>query len=1068
MKNPRPAPDVMKPFSLLNFAVAALRRHSGRGAGSPTAGWLARHAWLGLALTGWLLAGSLAAQPAPVLNIFGVHNYPPEGPIDAVTVNNFGSITVSGTTFAWDTQNTLHFINQSSGTMVGTPGFQLDYVKVVNDTTERLPLAGFTNLGSIFADERITIFATNLVNAPGALLSADRGGTVHLEALNGTVNLFNSAVRAGESSARFNFSEADPFINDDWYLNPANVMDEYWGRGDGGNLDLDVLRFGGMSNPNGHTVTNRALGDGGLGITRLRQFLFLGAEAPAVPGYSFYVRTNFVRITAAGTSPIVRRAVVQMVFVQTNLVDSPEVQVYFFNNVQRDNYNLAEVAVELGFNDLDPITGAAYTRYLRVIDRSITNASAAGVVAPGLFRNEGRVGTSRPDTYGVVRSDSPLFGVAGFGTPATPYDPNYVYSFPQIVSTNIGARFQTNRVPHVFGAYQFSIRPRNLGDSGTGVDYITGNATLDEHNDPTNSPGRVEIDANSVNLRQAIIRAENLVSIKATNVIDMSGLRIDAQNVNFDFSGTNSTVVVSNVTPSRVSRLHGAVTVWSGAWQVDQFVTNAVSGGLVGVPQFDLTNTIEYTYHMMVVDLNNSVLDLENGAEFSHYSPISTNQPVAFQNLRFNSASVELHDTNTVTRSFYLGGTNWLVGSNANLTLGGVNTDFTYNNAPFLINFTNLGTINVPQVANFGYDRFDPSGNPAPYSNIVNRGSITSGSLLFRSANFENSSNLTALSGALLVDARTNRIGGGQMVSLANLVLSGDEFILNTSNNLTATLFAGGRLELDLTNRITDSNLTNLWTVSGGFGLNTKPAKGDLLSTRITSLAGANQSRIHYWAGEDRGDTPSGYANNAAVGELVLDGASGSRFGFLPRPGQTNALYLDTLTLLNDATNYATALSVDANMTIYFAHANVPGDKLTNAFGGRFVWVSTATRSGLLVTVRSSMARTQSMSTQAYEALLASSPDVDGDGIANELDETPFSGFTISSVQIVDVPPNKMALISWQALAGSAYTVEYRNGLNPASWSVLGTYNAAATGMMTVGDLVPPGGQRFYRVRYGH
>ncbi|MBI3191728.1 MAG: hypothetical protein HYZ36_03605, partial [Pedosphaera parvula] len=209
-----------------------------------------------LCVGGWLLAGQVGAQPTPVVDLFGVHEYPPEGPLDAVIINNHGTIDAVNTLFSWDTQNTLQFVNQIGGQMYGAPGFWLDHVD--GDTFERSPLLSFTNLGSIFATTRLVISATNLANAPNALLSADRGGTVHLEALNGTMNLFNSKIRAGESSTRGNAFEGDFIINDTLYYNPANVMDEYWGMGGAGLLDLDILNIGGISDPDGHWVTNRA------------------------------------------------------------------------------------------------------------------------------------------------------------------------------------------------------------------------------------------------------------------------------------------------------------------------------------------------------------------------------------------------------------------------------------------------------------------------------------------------------------------------------------------------------------------------------------------------------------------------------------------------------------------------------------------------------------------------------------------------------------------------------------------------------------------------------------------
>ena len=1015
-------------------------------------------------MLGWALVGAVSAQTSAGFTNSGVIFFPPAPPIDATTVENRGTIgatNFTGTTALFDTQNTLRFIN--TGTMIGNPGFQFDYVK--GDWGLRYPLLAFTNQGSIFATDNILIYGTNIVNLPGGKLSADRGGRVRLEAASGAIDLLSSRIRAGDSSERFNNLEGGVNFTTGTYILPNNAVDQYWGGGDGGNLILSTLRSGGFSNPRGHGVTNR----GGFTFT---EFLNVNPPVdtnfPTFPGYSFFIYTNYTFSGPATGRTI--RGVVQMVFVQTNLPGSPLVRVYFQSLGRADN--LRNAVIEFGIDDLDNVSGQPFTRYVRLSDRLATNAAPAALVPPALFGNSRQPGNFRTDNYSVTRGDN-QFNPGG-ETPASDFDPNYIWSFPTLLATNIGAAYQTNVVPHVYGACQFSVQPRDVGGGGTAADFVTGNPIIDQLNDPTNSAGRVELVASQLNLNFATIRADNLISIQASNITSLAGLRADAENVDLQLFATNGSFVLSNGFPNTVNRLNGQVSVWSGAWQVDQFVTNSAQFGITNIPGVlgvSGTNTINYIYQMMVVDLDNFVRErIDNGVIStiqSRFVQLQTNQPVAFQNFRVNAASVQLHDTNVINRSFFLGGDSWLIGSNGVVTLGGANSAFTAANAPRLTSLTNLGVFSAPVQANFGAGRLDAALNPFPYSNIVNRGSIFSGSLQFAARNFENSSNLFAASGAVEITATTNRLSGGAITAAGRIDLSGNELFI-TANTATNPVFnAGGKLSISVTDRVSDSSLTNVWNLSDGMALFTRPAKGDLLSTRIVSAAGTNQSVVHFWAGENRGDSASGYANNAALGELVLDGRPGSLFVFFPALGQTNALYVDTLTFTNNSTNFSTALQVDPNLTIYFAKANVPGDKLTNAFGGRLVWVGTSTRLGPLVSVKTSMARTMTLTTQEYQAMVANNPDVDGDGIPNELDETPFSGFAISSVRLVNGPP-MIALISWQALAGTAYTVEYRSGLEATVWTVLNTWTASAGGMMTAADVVPPGGQRFYRVRYGH
>jgi RES domain-containing protein len=980
-------------------------------------------------------------------------------------VENHGAIFASGLPL-WDMQNTTNFIN--TGTMSGTAGFRFDYVHDVFlpwFNTRRDPLFGFTNSGSIFTTADLLVTATNINNFNG-LLTAGRFGRVVLTSTNGHVSLFNSRVRAGDGFGEFNLDEGFTLPLSASYINPSNTVDHYWGGGDGGNLDLPFIRLGGMSDPTGHTVTNR----GNLRFTELLNVQPpFDTNFPSFPGYSFFITTNFF-LQNGTANPRQWRATVQMVMIQTNLPGSPEVRVYFHSQVNRNNFFPGHVTVEFGVNDFDEITGQVMSRYVRLTDRMATNVAAGAVNPPGTFRNGVRLDSFRPANFDVERSDLPFF-LGGESQPAT-YDSNQIWRpfFTGVNTTSIstnrfGVRFETNLVPHVYSAYQFSLAPREVPPgSRHAQDLLSGNTVVDRLADPTNSPGRVEILANTLDLGNASIRADNTITIRASNITDMANARFNAQHVNIEMLSPSSSFVLSNTFPGSVARLNGQVSVWSGVWQVSQFLTNALEFDFTNVPPFFITitnisnapelfqtNDIDYTFHLMVVDLDNFVFDDSGGFFSGNLSQLQTNQPLDLPRLRLNSANVELHDTNTVTRELFLGGDCLLIGSNGVFTLSDGLQTFSAGNAPLLTCFTNLGVFSVPQQANLGFDRFAANGSPQPYSNIVNHGSLTAGSLLFRSASFHNTSNLFAFGGPVFIDAVTNRLEGGFLFSSLRASLSGGQLL--TSN---AFLSVGGDLELNFTDRISDQGFTNDWFAAGGVSVLNRPPKGDLLNTRLTLTAPTNLNRTITWAGQDLG----------ALRELVLDGSPGSLFRFRgPVPGVTNALYIHTLTLTNHTTNYATALAVDSNLKVYFAESpGVPSDKLTNAFPNRFVWVSTNTAAGPMVVVPASLAgRIQMRSTQ-LEALLASDPDVDGDGVPNELDETPISGFTVNDVRILDLPP-RVAVVTWQGVAGWIYSLEYRDGLDAAGWTKLKTVIPSLTGTVTELDTLPPDGQRFYRVR---
>lgn len=1029
------------------------------------------------AMAVWLGVASAGAQGAPLFRNFGTLTFPPATPVDAARVENHGTITVSGTTL-WDTQNTLNFIN--TGGMSSSSGFRFDYLHdefLPWFNTRRDPLQGFTNSGTIHTTGELLISATNIHNFAG-LLSTGRGGHVLLSAPNGHIELFNSRVRSADGGDQFNSTEGFELVNNNGvptdFVNPENVVNQYWGGTNGaGFLSLPTMSLGGISGSSSYAITNR----GGIRSSDfLSIFPAVDTNFPTIPGYSMFLRTNLFP-EDLGANPRVWRQMIQAVFVQTNLPNSPEIGVRFGNGLFVDGYIANEVTVGFRLQDFDPISGQIMDRYLTLTDRLPTEVdnrnNPTAFTGPQSFpRDFVREDTFRPSSYLVQRTD----GFLGFNLfPEVPvaFDPDLFYN-PGIrfgtnqIPANLGAEFATNRVRHAFAAYQFTVTPRDVPPgASTGVDVLTGDVLNDQYNDATNSPGRVDIEAATLDLGNATIRAENTINITASNITDMVGTRFDAQHVNINIPSTNGSFVLSNTFPGRVARFNGQVSVWSGLYQVNIFATNTVFGGITNIPGFPpLTgaNRIETTYHVMVVDLDNFVLNTTGfgglgGFFFSTTSQLSTNQPVDLPRLKVMSQNVELHDTNRITRELFLGGECLIIGTNGQFSLSDGLQTFGVNNAPRLICVTNFGGISIPQQANFGFDRFDASFNPLPYSNIVNHGTLSAGNLLFRSDYFGNTSNLVATGGSVFIEAATNRLAGGLLYGTDRVVMSGGELV--TSN---ATIFAFNGMDLSISNRLSDQGITNNWFTSGGLNVNVKPIKGDLLATRLEATAPTNLNRTIIWAAEDRGDDPSGYNNNLALRELVLNGEPGSVFRFRGA-GAANALYLNTITLTNNATNYASAITVDPNIKVYFANANVPPDKLTNAFPGRLFWVTTNTAAGPMVTLPASLSTQISISSSQLQTLFAGNPDVDNDGLPNEIDTTPLSGFTLNDVRVINLPP-QTAVVTWQGVAGWTYFLEYRDSLDASFWTVLKTTIPASTGNVTELDTLPPKGQRFYRVRY--
>jgi hypothetical protein len=223
-----------------------------------------------------------------------------------------------------------------------------------------------------------------------------------------------------------------------------------------------------------------------------------------------------------------------------------------------------------------------------------------------------------------------------------------------------------------------------------------------------------------------------------------------------------------------------------------------------------------------------------------------------------------------------------------------------------------------------------------PYGAFVNRGLVSNqgGSTFIYADYFENSGSFI-----------NNGLGSFNLQStntvLANgsIVAGGDVSI--TTGTLVATndaIQAGGSLTLQVTNQLTDNGVTNTktWSVGGqslvGLNLPIKPLSGDLLGTKILCTSPTpNKQVVNTWAGQDRDVSTAGYANNAAIGKLILDALGANSSFKFTGTGTSNALYVDVLELRHSATNRdgggnLTALVINTNLVIYYSKATFTND----------------------------------------------------------------------------------------------------------------------------------------------
>ncbi|MBI5773545.1 MAG: hypothetical protein HZA89_07365 [Verrucomicrobia bacterium] len=977
---------------------------------------------------GWLMGLCLAATAARGATMILTNiNAPLVNPsFNAVSVVNNSTVTASNTTFTFELfklQNALNLTNKVSGRFIGYPGY--DFSTITNSI--RLPLANFVNQGTINATSGIVdIFATNLASPGNITVAAD--GVARLKGFD--VNLSRGTIQAGSGAAQ------SPGFNDilnRQYQNPGLIQDIYWGTGTNQRItgrfvfeqDSDAYLPENMYYSPLHEVIDRRAGG-----------------------------RTFVQLTNSGLNPFAvyvyqRRTQstnfhYYVVYLATNSVDTN-----VFADVRFSDFNSGddtEVFVEIRTTpDTDVITGAPIDNRLYFVDRlgpQGNSVLSTGYVLDGGFLTPS--GASRPRSMEIMRttgtpfeffSGSPSNATLGV-FPRNPVDPLAFGTYDikaisgnpdQTIFNFIGPFAPGGSNEFVVNAY--AAYGAEIGSSVFGTQLHPGSPGL---SDPTNAVGRIEIEGQNVDLSLARMRGENLLSIRCTNSISVSNAVLDAPNVNLYLTNTTRpALTLTNILASGVKRFNGQVFAWSADW-FNEYLLSRPAGGNSNATAF---------FHVLVLDI----------------SKVGISQDVVTDRLVVNSTNVIMNNTLRPGRSFVIDAHAVTFESNNVLNLFSSAVDMGATNLPNVRHFTNHGVVSVAGLAKFGSDREEP------FTNVVNTGSLLAAGGSVRSRYFQNTGSFIANGGALDITADDADIQG-TFSSASDILLAGSNLVLNGH-----VASAAGALNLIVTNSLSDSGVpgTNVINCGYGFSLPLKPARGDLLGTVITSTVPAFASISHLWAGEDRGATAAGFTNNTALGKLAVSCAGNFSLAAFTGAGTSNALYVDRLELLGSAeTNFANVLSIDPNIVLYFASANVPPESLDGQFGGRLRWV----RSYLGPNSSSNVVLASGQTITVNSSLLASTAiDSDGDGTSNGADASPFDGVAIDSrVTFIGDPPTA-AQISWNAAAQTTYRVEFTTALSSAPvWELLTTltHSAATNAVVTVSDTNLGGTQRYYRVSY--
>ena len=461
------------------------------------------------------------------------------------------------------------------------------------------------------------------------------------------------------------------------------------------------------------------------------------------------------------------------------------------------------------------------------------------------FAGTGTRPTFIPFNYTFFSAPTNFFFGGAFGAAATP---------TLIPPGTFNANFVTNQNT----AYQGLIQPSSvvIGDN-FGQTY-------------SNSPGRIEIYAtNYMSLAQSRISSLNFLRLQATNQFGGSpGATISSPYSDFNLRSTNGFLQITNLTVPSLARDEGTCSLYSARW------TN-----VVGV----LTNH----YHVLFVD-----------ARLSAFSPSRiVNLTLRCTNTLGGADNLIISDMlNVISNSLTLDCSRLTITCNTNdptapAPYGGFNfTDpgILWSTAtPRLQYFTNNGIFTAPNTVYFRGSRSSPyysSTYNEPYFTFINTGSVTNYSSLIFATNFLNTGTFSATYGSI----ELHQAIGAIMTNGAFLAPGGAGAITIEAGSLFAsnhTFQANAALTLTITNLLDDGslvpnsadNITNKNTWFAGYGVNLlyPTANASLLGTTISNTAAQNRLVLSQWSAADRGASPSGFANNAAIGHLILDGAKG-------------------------------------------------------------------------------------------------------------------------------------------------------------------------------------------------
>jgi len=863
----------------------------------------------------------------------------------------------------YETSDTLNFTN--IGTMAGVPGFDFEYFPASFGQPHML--ANFVNIANGFGGGVIAatnIFqGVNIFQTPGNNGGEFNFGILGLATIKvRATNIFNDGLITMDSTGLMDILGNDVNLRRGQFLMTGDSFGiQVLESGFGFIGDTNLFAWNPLTELQPTFAISPPFPAGALGFEQMV------LNTPTV-----YFESLNPQPSPANTNLIVWR----VVYLQDNSPANVTKNVYFGND---NNLGFGSFHIEWSSSTRDPVTGQAGNNFFYLSDEPVDQYATNAYT---LLSPVGGV----PEEYTFQESPTKL-------TTLAPAAPGFISTpFPATVTNNFG---------FVSAAPTATLIDTNV--------VVGGN--------PTNLPGRIQFTSlNSLNLADVRISGENYLLLKApVNFLGNSNAVIIAPYADINLGVTNRSLVVSNLLVPQLPE-------WTGV----PGAPSAIFGAMGGIQAYSAT----YQF----LDANGVTNDVRILLVNSAIQPTA---PTIQKDVSFHAAnSLVISDALHIYNSFFSDTAALTISTNASsayssageLNLLSQNV-FLSASLPNLQYVTNWGVITTKNLADFAGNMlspFSPRSGATSLQAFVNHGTISDQGIFIFANYFENdgviqefpSGNIDIKVGTgTFTNATLSATNGSMSLAADSLFISNS--VINAGRSLTLAggcSLSDGYVFGNQFGHFTNSTLPNVVTngnffaVGGGvqvIPVTTKPATGDLLGTTITNVSVNSLDSINLWAGENRGATPSGFADNLALGRMIFvtDG-NPSRFTFRPVNGN-NALYVDSIEFKRGATNTDaagnfTAFNIEPGMKIFYAQALVNGvsiaEKLNGKNGGGFMWVS-----NYAGVYSSTNLNYPDGKTYIFNAALVVSPnfDSDGDTVVNVNDPTPIpAGLTFDITNI--------------------------------------------------------------------